>query len=186
MFKNCFDDMFEHNNYTWYAHNLGGFDAVFILKTLFTNYSNTKVLFKDGKPLSINVRLIIKDPKTNKIITKNIIFKDSYKLQPLSIRNLIKANGISTQKLYFPYLFMRTDNINYVGKVPDKSFYDNIFDYNKIVGEFKNKNWILRDELLKYMKNDIVALFQIVDRFSQDMYELENLNITSVSTISNI
>ena len=32
MFKHCFDDMFNHDNYTWYAQNLGGFDAVFILK----------------------------------------------------------------------------------------------------------------------------------------------------------
>jgi len=49
---------------------------------------------------------------------------------------------------------------------------------------FKNKHWNLKDELMKYMKNDIVALYQIVDRFSQDMFDLENINITSVSTLS--
>jgi len=48
-----------------------------------------------------------KNPKTNKDININIIFNDSYKLQPLSIRNLIKANDIETKKLYFPYSFMR-------------------------------------------------------------------------------
>jgi hypothetical protein len=190
MFKNCFDDMFKcvaNNNYTMFAHNLGGFDAVFILKILFENYTKTKVQFKDGKPLSIKVSLTTKD-KDNKNKTKNIVFKDSYKIQPLSIRNLIKANDITTQKLYFPYTFMRTDNINYEGQLPDKSFYDNISDleYKKIEDEFKDKNWILKDELLKYMKNDIVALYQIIDNFSQEMYELENLNITSVSTLSSI
>ena len=187
MFKNCFDDMFNQNNYTWYAHNLGGFDSVFILNILFKNYSKTKVQFKDGKPLSIKVSLTTKDNnKKNK--TKIIVFKDSYKIQPLSIRNLIKANDITTHKLYFPYLFLRTDNINYEGKLPDKSFYDNIsdFEYNKIADEFKDKIWILKDELLKYMKNDIVSLYQIIDKFSKEMYELENLNITSVSTLSSI
>nr|QWO71407.1 DNA polymerase [Termitomyces sp. K2P1] len=187
MFKNCFEDMFNYNNYTWYAHNLGGFDVVFILKILFDNYTKTKVQFKDGKPLSIKVSWTTKDSK-NKNKTKNIVFKDSYKIQPLSIRNLIKAMDITTQKLYFPYLFMKTDNMNYEGKLPDKSYFENISDleYSKIAEEFKDKNWILKDELLKYMKNDIVSLYQIIDKFSKELYELENLNITSVSTLSTI
>nr|BAM29335.1 dpoB [Lentinula edodes] len=187
MFKNCFDDMFNHNNYTWYAHNLGGFDSVFILNILFKFYTKTKVQFKDGKPLSIKVSITTKD-NNNKNNTKNLVFKDSYKIQPFSIRNLIKANDITTQKLYFPYLFLRTDNINYEGKLPDKSFYDNISDleYNKIAYEFKDKIWVLKDELLKYMKNDIVSLYQIIDKFSKEMFDLENLNITSVSTLSSI
>nr|QWO71410.1 DNA polymerase [Termitomyces sp. T123] len=188
MFKNCFDDMFEHKNYTWYAHNLGGFDSVFILKTLFSNYSKTKVQFKDGKPLSIKVWKITKNPENNKNITKYIIFKDSYKIQPLSIRNLIKSYDIKTHKLYFPYRFMKTDNINYEGKLPDKSFFDNISDleYKKIEDEFKDKNWNLKVELLKYMRNDIVALYQIIDIFSNEIYELENLNITNISTLSSL
>lgn len=188
MFKNCFEDMFEYKNYTWYAHNLGGFDSVFILKTLFDFYSNTKIQIKDGKPLSIKVIKMIKDPITNKDLTKKIIFKDSYKLQPLSIRNLIKANDIETKKLYFPYSFMKIDNLNYEGKVPAKTYFDNISDieYKHILDEFKNKHWNLKDELMKYMKNDIVALYQIVDRFSEDIFELENINITSVSTLSSL
>jgi len=180
--------MFINNNYTWFAHNLGGFDAVFILNLLFKNYNNTKVHFKDGKPLSIKVSLTTKDNKTNKNKTNKIVFKDSYKLQPMSIRNLIKAYGITSQKLFFPYRFMTIDKLNYEGKLPDKSFYENIsdLDYHKLVDEFKDRNWNLKDELLKYMKKDIVSLYQIIDKFSEEMYELENLNITSVSTLSSI
>lgn len=188
MFKNCFDDMFNHNNYTWYAHNLGGFDAVFILKILLHNYTNTKVQYKDGKPLSIKVSWTTKDNKTNKNNTKKIVFKDSYKIQPMSLINIIKAYEITTQKLVFPYNFLRINNLNYDGKLPDKIFYENIsdLDYQKLVDEFKDKNWNLKYELLKYMKNDIVSLYQIIDIFSKEMYELENLNITSVSTLSSI
>jgi hypothetical protein len=188
MFKNCFDDMLNHNNYTWYAHNLSGFDAVFILKILLQNYTNTKVQYKDGKPLSIKVSLTTKDNKTNKNKTKKIVFKDSYKIQPMSLINLIKAYEITTQKLIFPYKMLRIDNLNYDGKLPDKSFYENIsdLDYQKLVDEFKDKNWNLKYELLKYMKNDILSLYQIIDIFSKEMYDLENLNITSVSTLSSI
>jgi hypothetical protein len=92
MFKNCFYDLFNHNNYTWYAHNLGAFNVKFNI--LFKNYIKTKIQFKYGKPLSIKVSLTTKDNKT-----KNIVFKDSYKIQPLSIRN--KANDITKKKLFF-------------------------------------------------------------------------------------
>ena len=179
--------MFKHSNYTWYTHNLGGFDVVFILKILLNNYTKTNVQFKDSKPLSIKVSVTTKNNK-NKINTKNIVFKDSYKIQPLSIRSLIKEMDITTKKLYFPYLFMKIDNMNYEGTLPDKSFFEDIpeLEYKKIADEFKDKIWILRDELLKYMKNDIVSLYQIIDKFSKEIYELENLNITSVSTLSSI
>ena len=39
---------------------------------------------------------------------------------------------------------------------------------------------------MKYIKNDIVTLYQIVDRFSQDIFELENININSISTSSSL
>jgi hypothetical protein len=188
MFKDCFDDMFNHNNSTWYVHNLGGFDAVFILKVLLLNYSNTKLLFKDSKPLAIKVTKTTKNTKTNNNKTMKIIFKDSYKILPLKLRNLSSAFEIATQKLIFPYKFLSINKLNYEGKLPDKSFYENITEseYNKLVAEFKDINWNLKVELLKYMKNDIVGLYEIIDKFSEVMYELENLNITSVSTLSSI
>jgi hypothetical protein len=34
------------------------------------------------------------------------------------------------------------------------------------------------------MKNDIIALYEIIDIFSNEMFDLENLNITDVSSIS--
>lgn len=178
MFKICFEDMFKFNNYTWYAHNLGGFDSVFILKVLFENYGKPKIQFKDGKPLSIKV----------KYNNKMIVFKDSFKILPLSIRSLIKSYNIKTNKLYFPYSYLRIDNLFYKGILPEKSFFENIPDleYQKMKNEFSNKKWVMKDELLKYMKNDIVSLYQILDIFSQEMYNLENINITSVSTLSSI
>ena len=39
---------------------------------------------------------------------------------------------------------------------------------------------------MKYIKNDIVTLYQIVNRFSQDIFELENININSISTSSSL
>jgi hypothetical protein len=36
------------------------------------------------------------------------------------------------------------------------------------------------------MKNDNVVLFEIIDKFSNEMFNLEKLDITTVSTISSI
>jgi len=194
MFKNCFEDMFNHNNTTWYAQNLGGFDAVFILKVLMQNYPKTKLQFKDGKPLSIKVSITTKNNNnttkniTTKNKTKKLVFKDSYKILPLSLRSLTKALEVPTQKLLFPYKFMSIENLNYEGKLPDKCFYENISDleYQVLLDTFKERNWNFKDELLKYMKNDIGALYETINKFSEVMYDLENLNITSVSSLSSI
>jgi hypothetical protein len=64
------------------------------------NYPKTKVQFKDNKPLWIKVPRTTINNKTNKEETNRIVFKDSYKLLPLSIRKLIKDLAITTQKLY--------------------------------------------------------------------------------------
>jgi hypothetical protein len=188
MFKECFDDMFKHKNYVWYAHNLGGFDGIFIIQTLFKYYNTPKIHIRDGKPLSIKVSKTTLNIKTNKKESSTIIFRDSYKLLPMSINNLIKGFQITVPKLVFPYKFLSINNLNYEGALPDKSFYENISDlnYQVLVEDFKERNWNFKTELLKYMKNDIVALHQIIDKFSETMFELENLNITSVSTISSI
>jgi hypothetical protein len=36
------------------------------------------------------------------------------------------------------------------------------------------------------MKNDIIALYEIINIFSQEVFDLENINITNVSSISSI
>jgi len=142
MFIDCIEDMFKYKNYTWFAQNLGGFDAVFLLKSIIAEYSETKVQFKDSKPLSIIIPKTIKNKTKEGGKVLKIIFKDSLKLLPLSLKQLIKGFEITTQKLNFPYKFMKTSNLNYVGVLPDISYYNNIsdLDYNKLQEEFKDKD----------------------------------------------
>lgn len=42
----------------------------------------------------------------------------------------------------------------------------------------------MKNELLIYMKNDIDVLFEIIDIFNAEMFDLENIDITKVSLIS--
>ena len=184
MFKQCFSDMFEEApNYTWYTHNLSGFDSVFMIKTLLREYPNTKLNYKEGKPF--NIKSILKNEIEGRK-NKSMVFKDSYKLLPMSLKSLIKAYKVETQKLLFPYSFLKLDNLDYCGPVPSMKYYEGILkdDYIGIVNSFKDNNWDLKHELIKYMRNDIVALYEVIDLFSKEMFDLENLDITSVSSLS--
>lgn len=80
-----------------YAHNLSGFDGIFLMKHLL-NYGKVEPLLFNGKLISIKVKVI--GPKNG---IKTIIFKDSYLLLPLSLRMLCKAFNIEIPKGHFPF-----------------------------------------------------------------------------------
>jgi hypothetical protein len=113
-----------------------------MLKSLLRVYPNTKLQHKDGKPLSVTVTVNVKSNKGTK--STKMIFKDSLKLIALKLDKIIKEYEIKTKKLIFPYKFMTIYNLDYCGKVPKKSFYDekkvSEFDYENLLEEFKNTN----------------------------------------------
>jgi DNA polymerase type B, organellar and viral len=110
----------------------------------------TNVRIRDGKALSIIVSRTIKNIKINKVETNTIIFKDSFKILPMSIKTIIKGFELKLQtpKLYFPYRIMKIYNLNYEGALPDKSFYDNISDL-----EFKNLKRSLKIKIDSWRMN---------------------------------
>jgi hypothetical protein len=93
-----------------YAHNLSGFDGIFLMKHLL-DYGKLEPLLFNGKLISI--KLNIKGDKKSE--TKVLVFKDSYLLLPLSLRNLCSAFDVLIPKSYFPFLL---NNIYYSGIIP--------------------------------------------------------------------
>src|SRR5882672_4689900 len=109
---------------TIYVHNLSSFDSLYLLKSLY-KYFNTSPIIKDNKIISINVSKIINMNNKNKKI--KLFFKDSLLLLPLALEKLINSFSIETKKLPFPYKFVREDNLNYIGPIPDYDYYkDNL------------------------------------------------------------
>jgi len=70
------------NTITVYAHNLSGFDGIFLMKHLL-KYGKLEPLLFNGKLMSIKIKLNVDGYKG-----KTIIFKDSYLLLPQSLRSL--------------------------------------------------------------------------------------------------
>jgi hypothetical protein len=93
-----------------YAHNLSGFDGIFLVRQ-FLPYGKVKPLVFNGKIISIKVILNIEGYEG-----KTIVFKDSYLLLNHSLRKLCETFSVKSIKSYFP-IFL-TD-INYSGVLPN-------------------------------------------------------------------
>lgn len=192
MFEQCFMDMFTNcNAYTIYAHNLSSFDGLLILKTIYKNFK-VKSRFKDNKLMTFIISKVVTEKGKKK--TKKFNFNCSLKLLPLSLENLIESLKIETKKLQFPYKFVNKDNLNYIGSIPTYDFYDDsgVYDkekhkkYIELAKEYENKPWDLKIETLKYLHNDVEALYQILLKYSKEFYDLESLNITKSISISSL
>jgi len=188
MFDKCFIDIMENcNDYNIYAHNLSSFDGILILKSLYRNF-NVKIKFKDNKIMIFKVSKQIKNK--NKTIKLSFNFVCSLNLLPLKLVELIEAFNIDKLKLPFPYKFITKDNLNYIGEIPDFEYYKdiiNIEEYLKLYYKFNKDNpWNLKLETMKYLNNDVESLYEIIEKFSKDIYSLENLNITKSISISSL
>jgi hypothetical protein len=95
LFKNFFNQLLskiKKGTTIVYAHNLSGFDGIFLMKHLLSFGKVTPLLF-NGKLISIKVK--------GETGTKIIVFKDSYLLLSLSLRKLCIAFNITAVKGYF-------------------------------------------------------------------------------------
>ena len=151
-------------------HNLKGFDGVFILKTLYTHHWSVTNQFSMGaKVLSFK--------------TGPITFKDSLCFLPFPLSAFPSTFGITElKKGYFPHMFNTPDHQDYVGSIPDKSFYDpegmkprdkTAFEewYKVQTGTFDFKK-----ELLEYCLSDVELLRKGCEAFVERFYQEAKFN----------
>jgi hypothetical protein len=86
-----------------------------------------------------------------------IYFKDSLLLLPVALAKLAKQFGVEQQKLAFDHTQMNQNNLL----------------------EFK-------DKVVEYCIADCVALYQVLNKFNEQVYELYKINISDVSTLPSL
>ena len=84
----------ERNGYTLYAHNLGRFDSVFLIKTLSLAGYGINGKWQDNDILCIKIT-----DKTRKL---HFNLKDSFKLVPTSLEKLLISFNCNISKGMFP------------------------------------------------------------------------------------
>jgi hypothetical protein len=91
-----------------------------------------------------------------------------------------------TKKGEFPHLFVKENNLNYIGNKPDIKYYAltdiSLEEYNKI----KSSNWNLKDECLNYLEKDVVGLLDVLNQVSLYYYKEFGVNITKFMTLPSL
>ena len=101
--------IFEHQNldgYTFFAHNLGRFDSIFLIKgaAKIDNYT-VKAVWKEDKVLSVTIK--------NNEIKQRIKILDSMQFVNASLRDILVSFNCTINKGFFPYSFVNKDNLYY-------------------------------------------------------------------------
>jgi hypothetical protein len=163
----------KYKNYKVYIHNFAKFDAIFLLKYL------NKIGFVD--PIIHKGRIISMKFTFNNY---TIHFRDSYQILNTSLRKLTKAFNVENQKGIFPYKFAIENNLNYIGSVPNISYFSNLseLEYIEYKKDFNNNNWNFKLEAVRYCELDCVSLFQVLNHFSDLMFNKFNINVNKYPT----
>ena len=164
----------KYNNYNVYIHNMARFDAVFLLKYLL-QLGELKPLIRDNRIISL----------TLKFDGYKLIFKDSYQILLGSLSKLSKAFQIETPKTIFPYLFVKENNLDYIGEIPDITYFDKKITEKEYI-DYKSKFnsfWNLKNEIIKYCEIDCISLFQILVKFNDLIFQYFNVNIHHYPTL---
>jgi len=160
------------DGYTFYVHNLGRFDSVFIMRALTLNDTfNIIPTWKDNSILSITI----------KYLNMKIFLLDSLKLIPGSLENILKSFNCVTQKSKFPYKAVNKNSLYYKGNKPEKKFYNNISDQDYLT--IPENNWDLKLETLKFLKSDVEGLLEALTKFNNNIFNKYQLNITNYKTL---
>ena len=123
----CLDAMIKpkYTGMTFYVHNLGHYDVVFILKILI----RTNALLDEDK---YKLEMMTKDDLILSLAIKmkryRIKLVDSYNILTHSLRDLGKTYGLEVKKDIFPYSFVDESTIFYKGSKPEKSAYPEYVD----------------------------------------------------------
>ena len=101
-----------HANHIFVAHNFQGYDGYFIQNFLNANGVKYDVIMTGAKIITLTVPMF------------NIRFIDSLNFIPMALANFPKTFGLDElRKGYFPHLFNRSENQNYVGPIPSEPYY---------------------------------------------------------------
>ena len=146
----------EHKDCIAVAHNFQGYDGYFIKDFLIQNAIHYEIIYRGAKSLSMTVPLF------------NIKFIDSINFIPMALAKFPKTFGQSELcKGYFPHMFNKDENQNYVGPIPCQNDYGVNFMKPGEREAFmawhdeqvaNNYRYDFRQEIIKYCRSDVDIL----------------------------
>ena len=164
----------EHQDCIVVAHNFQGYDGYFIQNFLIKNAIYYKIIYRGAKILTMTVPMF------------NIKFIDSLNFMPMALAALPKTFGVPELcKGYFPHLFNKEENQNYVGPIPPVHYYHPNGMKPKVREEFltwhKEKvesNYVFnfKEEIEKYCRSDVDILRNCCMKFREMLREITRID----------
>ena len=164
----------DHQDCIVIAHNFQGYDGYFIQKYLNENAVMHKPLLRGAKIISLTVPMF------------NIKFIDSLNFIPMSLAKFPKTFGMRELcKGYFPHLFNKEENQNYVGPIPDADYYapnamkpevrEAFLTWHK---EQRDNGYIFnfKEEIIKYCRSDVDILRKCCMEFREMLREITGID----------
>ena len=146
----------EHKDCIVVAHHFQGYDGYFITKFLIDNAIYYDIIYRGAKSLSMTVPMF------------NIKFIDSINFIPMSLAKFPKTFGQDELcKGYFPHMFNKEENQNYIGPIPCQNDYGVNFMKPGEREAFmawhdeqvaNNYRYDFREEIIKYCRSDVDIL----------------------------
>ena len=146
----------QHKGCIMIAHNFKGYDSYFIIKFLNENAIKYKIIYNGAKCVTMTIEMF------------DIKFIDSLNFIPMSLAKFPKTFAQPELcKGYFPHLFNKDENQDYVGPIPCQ--YDYGVDFKKPAEreafmswhqEQVDNNYVFdfRHEIIKYCRSDVDIL----------------------------
>lgn len=161
----------KYKNFVCYAHNLSGFDIVFIFKYLAVIHSQgykIKILKKDDRIININI--------ASRRDNISIDIRDSLLILPASLQKLALQFNTETHKGIEPV---------YIGSDPNKKQYKmaDLSHYNTCVARELVKDfneW--KSKVTKYCEADCISLHQVLVKFRTLVKDKWGIDITKYPT----
>ena len=166
-----FREVTDFNKIICIAHNSKGYDAQFILQYLVED-------------LNVRPELILNGTSVIQLRLRKTVLIDSLNYFHMPLSKLPKAFGLQEVKGYFPHLFNKIENQNYISKIPDIEFYSpNTMgesereQFMKWHSEMRKQKYVFnfKEEIVKYCKLDVEILRRACLAFRKIF--LDNCNV---------
>ena len=164
----------EHQDCIVVAHNFQGYDGYFIQNYLNENAVKYEVILRGAKILSMTVPMF------------NMKFIDSLNFIPMSLAKFPKTFGMAELcKGYFPHLFNKEENQNYVGPIPPQPYYapntmkpetrKAFLAWHK---EQRDNEYVFdfKKEIIKYCRSDVDILRKCCMEFREMLCEITGID----------
>ena len=164
----------DHQDCIVVAHNFQGYDGYFIQNYLNENAVKYDVILRGANILSMTVPMF------------NIKFIDSLNFMPMPLAQFPKTFGMSELcKGYFPHLFNKEENQNYVGPIPPEADYSPNTMKPEVREAFlvwhkeqRDNGYIFnfKEEIVKYCRSDVDILRKCCMEFREMLCEITGID----------